>query len=223
MEESDNSRVRRKRKAPPVMNDLTPTQHTGKAVDARSTKELSTSEDAKVFYITVREKLRNVKQWSEISGMASFQLTDSQGNEIDDRAPLKGDHIKISIPGPGNAAGGGFDWVRVEEIELNENEDSEEFAFRVRPAHNPIRGDGETAHFYSSDATSSFVVKRTGTMVSAEVHDRNTKTNEESISPVDMLRNKVTGLIALLAFSKIQWQSLTDGLVSGSGIQNPIK
>ena len=203
------------------MNELTPTQHTGKAVDAKSTKDLLTPEDAKLFYINVREKLRSVKQWAEISGMASFQLTDSQGREIDDRAPVKGDHIKISTPGPGNAAGGGFDWVRVEEIEFNEAEDSEEFAFRVRPAHNPVKGDGETAHFYSSDATSSFVVKRTGTVVSAEVHDRNTKTNDESTSPVDILRNAVTGVMGLLAFSKIQWQRLTDGLLADSNIQNP--
>lgn len=196
------------------MNGITPTQHTGKAVDARSTKELPTMEDAKVFYTKVREKLRSIKQWSDISGMASFQLTDSQGRDINDRAPLKGDHIKINTPGPGNAAGGGFDWVRVEEIELREDEDYEEFAFRVRPAHNPMTGDGETAHFYSSDATSSFVINRKGNTVTVEVHDRNTKTNEESTSPVDIVRNKVTGIVGLIAFSKIQWQSLTDGLIA---------
>lgn len=200
------------------MNNITPTQHTGKAVDASSTKQLSSIEDAKIFFVTVREKLRAVGQWSAIAGklMASFQLADSDGREVTDRAPIEGDYLKIDIPGPGNAESDGFDWVRVEAIEWNEDDDSEEFSFRVRPALNPVKGTGETAHFYSSDATSSFVVRRTGTVVTVEVHDRNTKTNEDSTNPVDMLRNKVAGIVGLMAFSKIQWQSLTDGLITGS-------
>lgn len=198
------------------MDNITPQQHTGKAVDARTTRELSTREDAKIFFIKVREKLRSVNEWSNIAGMASFALTDSNGRQINDRAPVEGDYLRINIPGPGNAAGGGYDWVRVEAIETLENEDMEEFAFRVRPAHNPVKGDGETAHFYSSDATSSFIVSRIGTVVSAEVHDRNTKTNDESTGVIDTIRNKITGMVGLAAFSKVQWQLLTDGIMDES-------
>jgi hypothetical protein len=198
------------------MNDITPIQRTGKAIDARSSRELESIAAAKVFFATVREKLRDIPQWSAISGklLASFQLVDSNGREIVDRAPVEGDYLKIDIPGPGTGAGDGFDWVRIEAIESTENEDMEEYGFRVRPAHNPTKGDGETAHFYSADATSSFVVRRAGPTVSAEVHDRNTKTNEEADNPVDMLRNKVAGIAGLMAFSKVQWQSLTDGLIA---------
>lgn len=196
------------------MSDITPTQHTGKAVDALTTKDLITEENAKIFYTIVREKLRSVNHWSEIAGVSSFQLTDIDGHDINDRAPIKNDHIKINIPGLPNAEGGGFDWVRVEEIETSGNDDMEEYGFRVRPAHNPIKNNGETAHFYSSDATSSFVVRRAGSVVSAEVHDRNTKTNEESTGVIDTLRNTVTGLAGLIGFSKIQWQILTDGLLA---------
>jgi hypothetical protein len=198
------------------MNDLTPAQHTGKAIDASSTREFGTVTDAKIFFTVARERLRKVNDWHKIAGklLATFKLVDRDGREAE-RAPIEGDYLKIDIPGPGSMQGSGYDWVRVEAIEYHEFDDAEEYAFRVRPAPNPIEGTGETAHFYSPEATSTFVIRRSQERVSAEVHDRNTTTNNEADSPADMLRHKVVGAAGLMAFSKIQWQSLTDGLIAG--------
>jgi hypothetical protein len=196
------------------MENITPAQRTGSAIDASSTKEFRNVTDARTFFVTVRERLRNVNDWHKIAGklLATFKLLDKDGREVD-RSPVEGDYLKIDIPGPGSMGGSGYDWVRVEQLESNEYDDTEEFAFRVRPSNNPVENSEGTSHFYSREATSSFIVRRSGERVSVEIHDRNTSTNNEADNPVDTLRHKVVGAAGLMAFSKVQWQSLADGLI----------
>jgi hypothetical protein len=91
--------------------------------------------------------------------------------------------------------------------------DSESFGFRVRPADNPREAGRETAHFYSTESTSSFIIERRRNKVTASIHDRNTKPNTEANRPSDKIRDVVVGTAGAVAFSKLQWQRLTDGLL----------
>jgi hypothetical protein len=193
---------------------LVPEQHTGKPIDAESTVELENTEEARRFFETIKNRLQNVNGWHDMAGKLSarFQLMDASGQPVN-RTVQKGDHFRIDVPGPGTTSGEGFDWVRVEEIEDSAGEDSETFGIRVRPSQNPQNAQDDVAHFYSSESTSSFTVKRQGTQITAGIYDRNTKPNQEPSSMVDKVRDAVVGFFGLLSFSKIHWKALTDGLV----------
>ena len=194
---------------------IVPNQQTGRAIDAVSNVELSEEEEARTFFRQVKERLRDVNHWKDIAGTlsASFQLVDANGKEVR-RMAEKGDYFKIDIPGPGTKSGDGFDWVQIEEVENTSLPDGERFGFRVRPTDNPQNQKNDVAHFYSDDSTSSFIVERRNNIVTASVHDRNTKPNTDADKPIDKIRDAIVGAAGVATFSKIQWKNLTDGLIN---------
>jgi hypothetical protein len=195
-------------------SNIIPGQQTGKAIDAESHVALPNESAAKTFFAKVKDRLKNVNRWDEYAGnfSATFRLVNASGIEVN-RHVEKGDYFKIDIPGPGSESGKGYDWVRVEEIENNATTDGEKFGLRVRPTENPQGGRDDVAHFYSDESTSTFLVERKGNTITASIHDRNTKPNTEASTTADKIRDTAVGAAGVLAFSKIQWQKLTDGLL----------
>lgn len=194
---------------------IIPDQQTGKAIDAENSVELNNVQEAKTFFNVVKRRLQDINNWHELAGnlSADFQLVDRNGVEVQ-RSAQKGDYFKIDIPGPGSVSGNGYDWVQIEEVESTSTPDVESFGFRVRPTQNPQKNNGDIAHFYSSESTSSFTVTREKNKVTAAIYDRNAKPNKEADSITDKVRDAVVGTAGTIAFSKIQWKSLTDGLLS---------
>jgi len=193
---------------------IVPEQKSGKAIDAESRLSLNDDREAKDFFERVKNKLQNVNQWKDYAGniSATFQLIDERGQEVQ-RPAQRGDYFKIDIPGPGSESGKGYDWVQIEDVVDKSTSEGEIFGFRVRPVDNPLGEKDDVAHFYSKDSTSSFLVERRGNLVTASVHDRNTKPNEDAESTIDKIRDAVVGAAGVMTFSKVQWQNLTDGLV----------
>ena len=195
---------------------IVPEQYVGKAIDAESSIELNDIEETKTFFYLVKKRLQDVNNWNELAGnlSANFELVNKAGEKIH-RNIQEGDYFKIDIPGPGTESGEGYDWVRIEEIENFSTPDIESFALRVRPAPNPQNPNNKEAisHFYSPESTSSFTVTREKNKITAAIYDRNTKTNKETESLTDKVRDAVIGTAGRLGFSKIQWKALADGLV----------
>lgn len=193
---------------------LIPASYTGKEIEADATVELRAEEDAKAYYEDTKDRLLDVNNWHHIAGIisAEFQIVDKDGNDRN-RYPEKGDYLRIDIPGPGSKAGDGYDWVVVEELLEENNVDVQSIGFRVRPSQNPFGEETDTAHFYSKEGTSTFIVMREGRKISAWIVDRNTKPNDQAGSIVDKLRDSTIGIAALGMFSKAQWQGLAKGLV----------
>ncbi|CAG4994697.1 hypothetical protein DYBT9275_01447 [Dyadobacter sp. CECT 9275] len=189
----------------------------GTSISAESQVKSANEEEARFLFTTAKHRLLDVNSWEQLAGkaMASFTLTDEHGSDQPGLA-VKGRYFRIEIPGPENNAGQGYDWVKVEEIEEYKSEDVESIGLRVRSAPNPATDSSETAHFYSDESTSTFTVTREKTTVTAAVYDRNTKANTETGELGDKIRNAVVGLAGKLAFSKIQWEKLTKGLLSPS-------
>lgn len=194
---------------------IVPDQQTGKAIDAESSVKLNNLEEAKAFFNVVKFRLQDVNNWHKFAGNISavFKLVNKDGVEVQ-RNAQKGDYFKIDIPGPGSVSGDGYDWVQIEEVESTSTPDVESFAFRVRPAQNPQKNNGDIAHFYSPESTSSFTVTREKNKVTAAIYDRNTRQNKEADSITGKVRDAVVGTAGTIAFSKIQWQILIDGLLS---------
>lgn len=196
---------------------IVPLQHTGDDMTLTAAVELNNTEDAKQFYGIAKQRLLNVNNWQQIAGLvsASFQLVDNAGKEIE-RTARKGDFFKIDIPGPGSKAGDGYDWVKLEELTEVEHDNVQSIGLRVRPCSNPVGQGDDTAHFYSENATSNFIVTREHNKIYALIIDRNLEPNENAHSITDKLRDTAVGLSAISIFSKIQWQRLANGLVKTS-------
>lgn len=198
------------------MKDPTPQQYIGKQLDLQAETSLDDVKESKEFFNIVKKRLLRSFEWYDIAKIpaATFVLTDHRGRELL-REMRENDLIRIDIPGPGNASGNGFDWVKVEKItgEKNEEKDEEFCSITLRPTSNPEEDNDEIAHFFKSMATSTLLVKRQNITVSAEYHGRNELINEDTDNLTDKLRNIIVGLAAKLGLSFSQWKSLIEGLV----------
>lgn len=175
---------------------------------------LANEAEAKSFYQVVKNRLLNINRWKDWAGAlsAGFALTNEDGQAID-TFPRAGNYFRINIPAPGIVSGEGYDWVRIEEVKEESEGNREYTVIRVRPARSPLNKTDDTAHFYTEEATSNFVVQRKGLDVSAGVHGRNEKPNVETETVIDKIRNAVVGTGAVAAFSKLQWKALVKGLL----------
>ncbi|WP_299288670.1 hypothetical protein [uncultured Mucilaginibacter sp.] len=193
-----------------------PQQQTGNQIDTQQETTLNSREEAQQLFRLAKKRLLDVSHWGEIANgfSSSFQLTDSNGQEVD-RPVQKGDCFRISLPAPGPESGNGDDWVQVENIqdEQDEHADIEIISIRVRPTSDPQNPKPDTAHFYTDDATSTFVVKRKGNTVSAEVHGRNEVPNTQTSGLWDTVRHVAVAVGSILGLSNQQWKNLTEGLI----------
>jgi hypothetical protein len=190
---------------------LVPPQRTGKAIEAEASAVLSTEKTAVVFFELVRNRMQHVNSWAVMAGKlsAEFQLVNKEGLEVF-RKMHEGDYLRIDIMGPGGTSGGGYDWVKVEQL----YDEPDSFGFRVRPSSHPSARRAVPDHFYDEDSTSTFWVSRKGRRVIVSISDRNMKANCEATNVVNKVRNYVVAWAARARFSQIQWQALADGLVS---------
>jgi len=193
---------------------IIPGQFKGQELEVDASKVTGNQTAAQTLYELAKKKLFSVNDWHEIvAGLtARFQIVDQDGNEVS-RIVNKGDYLRINIPGPGNKEGDGYDWVVVEDLKEINKEDFQSAGFRVRPTENPFGKKNETAHFYSNETTSSFIIIRENVTVVSWIVDRNMKPNTESESVVDKVRDVMVGVSGIAGFSKVQWQGLADGLL----------
>lgn len=194
------------------MADIIPQQSTGNARDNYAAIELPDRETATAFYSQVRARLLDVNNWKDRSGFlsAEFTLVDRDGKRSD-APPKPGDYFKIKLP---PIPVGEYDWVRIEKVEEHSEQDHDYTAIRVRPAEDPFLSGKGIHHFYTADATSSFIVSRVGNLVTAEVHGRNEEANTETSSTLLAgIRNLAVASGALIGLSDFQWNKLVKGLL----------
>ena len=197
------------------MKDLTivPENKTGKAVDIEHSITVDATEANKIYEIA-RERLLNPGCWQQLSGSASATFEIISHNSLSSKEIKENDHIKINIPGPGAAEGDGFDWVIVETIEENEVQDADRsVALKLRASSNPNNNETSTAHFFNEDATSTFIIKLKGNMITASYYGRNEVPNVKNVSLIDKVRNALVAIGAAIGFSEIQWNSLVKGFL----------
>ncbi len=194
-----------------------PQQEKGAGSDTSHAVRTKSREEARALFSIAKGRLLNISGWDKLCGYATanFVLADSNGKDLK-RPAIAGDYLKIDIPGPGSKTGDGFDWVRIEKIEhtKDESKDSEMISMKVRPSSNPTNNSAKVAHFFKKDATSTFIVQREGLVVKAEVHGRNELPNTRQKRKLDILRNFLIAIGAMLGLSKSQWKKLVKGLVA---------
>ncbi|MGZ5273910.1 MAG: hypothetical protein ACXWCA_06330 [Kaistella sp.] len=196
------------------MEEKIPPQKTGAKSDTISEIELQTEQVAKEHFDKVKRRFLDVNCWELFAGTekAEFSLRNAKG-ELSLDPPKIGDYFRIKIPGLHNPTGDGYDWVQVENYESEDSEHLECLYIRVRPTSDPTKPDETTAHFFDPKATSNFLIKREGNKISAEVHGRNEVPNTEDLSVIEKIRNSLVAVGGIIAGSKFQWKSLTEGLI----------
>ena len=199
-----------------LKNDLgiIPEQYTGEDIETTSTVSFKNRTEALSFYQVARSRLLNVNEWHSVAGFISgrFYVVNRSG-EMLNRPVEKDDFLKIDIPGPGSSEGNGFDWVHVEELKEITTVHLQSIGFRVRPTHNPGGAKDKTAHFYSNEATSTFIVTQKDHEVTVQIFDLNLTANSEAGTVTDKIRNVAVGVGAIGLFSKVQWKNLADGIL----------
>lgn len=199
------------------MRKLIPEQIKGKSTNAKDCVILSEQQQANEAFAHACARMLNVNEWHEYSGFASarFIITDTHGNECK-RAVQKGDYIKIDIPGPGPHSGGGYDWVIVEAIESNADFSTEQdfCGMMVRAANNPLTNKSDTAHFFTSDATSTFIIKKNTCTVTSFYYGRNEELNVGTKKVLDKVRNAVIGSMGMAGISELQWKRLINSFLA---------
>lgn len=192
-----------------------PIQTSGAKMDAVEQVRCASVSAAEEFYQIVKNRLTDVNAWSAMAGLplSSFKLFDHTGRAVH-RQAIKGDFIRIDIPGPGTKTGQGYDWVRVEELIEEIDANDRVISMRVRQTAHPLGEDDAIAHFLNSCATSTFQVKLLGNSVFAEEHGRNERSNLDTTHVLDNIRNAIIGAATKIGFSYPQWKSLVSGLLA---------
>ncbi len=193
-----------------------PYQNVGTRSGAEVVKNVTSLVDAKLAYRLAKKRLLDVNNWNNYAGvnMTMFYLYSKRNTKLR-RPAIEGDFIAIDIPGPGPASGKGYDWVHIEKIEetkYNEN-DMTVFIMQVRPCVPPFSSLKDVAHFYTSQATSSFIITRNGHNIKAEEQGRNEIANAAVESKTDSVRNKIVAFTASHGFAFPQWKKLMQGLI----------
>lgn len=200
---------------------VVPQQEQGARLDTSYGYHAQTAADARLAYSQSVHRLLDVNRWDRLcgAGSARFEITNEEGIPV--RSMAREDYyFRIRIPAPGPIEGDGYDWVKVEKIDViaDAAHDEEQLSMRVRPAPNPAKDEGATAHFFGPEATSTFRVTRKGLEVIASVHGRNETPNTEAGNLADAVRNTVVSFGASAGLSSLQWNSLVKGIIEG---ENP--
>lgn len=196
------------------MKHQIPVHQKGAESIAISEIEFSTIEKAKAHYQTVKKRFLDINSWELFAGKekAEFSLRDPQGNLCLEN-PTIGNLVSIKIPLLHNADDKGFDWVKIEVCEEAIADEEESYYIRLRPSCKPGSLKDEITHFLDEDATSNFIIQRTGSKVIAQIIARNEIPNMKDKTISEKIRNKLVAFGGMLFGSKLQWEGLTDGLI----------
>lgn len=209
-----------KKKSYPPENVLPP-QTKGKESTTTKTIEAADIETARQLFASAKKRLLDINKWDDYTSLklTNTSLTDSNGKVIQ-RKPAVGDFIRADLIGPGTVAGKGFDWVRIEAMdECKPGEEAEDFfALRVRPCSHPVAANPETSHFFTSDATNTFILERKGTSVNGYVIGRNEMPNTANSKLADKIRNGAVAAASAMGFSEIQWKDFLNGVLDERSI-----
>lgn len=168
------------------------------------------ADNAQTAFTQLREKLLNLENWNEHSGLTSYELFDKDGNSYEDKTLKENAFIRIYLK-----ASGKYDWVQIIEI----YDSTDEFVITVNPTFDPTDRNSEkdeTSHFFSSEATNNFCLLRDDKSLTFYVIGLNEKQNvEETDNPIETVRNvAVANLGSYLGIQTSEWTKFCESFLS---------
>ena len=186
-------------------------------------ESLTFSNDAecKLFFDKLKKVFFHISSWGKLfDDGTEFQLiTDHETLKFN--AAQVGDFVKIKIPGPKSIEGEGADWVKITEVENDEQPELQKFAIVLSPCSKP--GHDATAHFFQSEAKNYFMITKSENTITAEVHGRNEIPNYENLNALDKARNFLVAYKGILGFSKAQWEAWTKNILDNKYLEECVQ
>lgn len=194
---------------------MVPVQEVGKALDLHYSVNAADRMEAKEIFLQASARLSDPSGWQQLTGAAGPVFKRIGKDELQPTGALqKNDFIRIDIPGPGTAAGKGYDYVQVEKLEMQVDVTAEEsVGLQLRACSNPFDKEQETAHFFTAAATSTFIISRKGNTITAYYYGRNEIPNATDVGLTDKIRNTVVAAGAKAGGSEWQWTAFIKGLL----------
>ncbi len=174
-----------------------------------------TEEAARDCYQVLESRLRGVNDWTSMSDKVKtgFSLFNSGGTGNPGNVE-HGNLIRIDIPGAGNPSGNGYDWTEVIDIQTGGDKNRDPFcSITISPCTAPGTKNNTVAHFYTGESTNTFIVRKIGCCVYAEVHGRNETENISDVPILDTLRNKAVAIGGKFGLGSINWSAFTEALL----------
>ena len=191
-----------------------PKQTTGNYIDLRHSVTCQLIADARSLYKNACRRLLLPYNWHTIAGNASAEFNVYEKVNSNQAVNIN-DHLFIDVPAGGLLPSGKHDWVVIENLKRQVIEHADEsIGMILRPSTDQINPEDKLNHFFTDTATSTFIIERTGKVVTAAYHGRNEKPNIETGKTVANIRNAVVGLGAVIGLSKLQWAALIKGFLS---------
>ncbi len=192
-----------------------PLQQKGDYHDTVSMYCSDSIDSAKLVYDQVVVRLISVNKWKSFSDKvkAGFQLINSE-TELPTEELEIGNFLRVDVPGIANPSGNGYDWTRI--IDIQNGNDMREcpfFALSVRPSPAPGGVEEKVAHFFTEESTNTFVVRRIGSCIYAEVHGRNEIENISDAPLLDTMRNKAVAIGSKIGLGDLNWLGFTKALL----------
>ena len=179
-------------------------------------------EVANEYYKILEARIKAVNVWETYSDQVKAGFALLGVGTCESTADLEiGNFIRIDIPGIGNPSGGGYDWTKIVEIQKGDDADYPFFLFTVKPCSAFGEPEQPIAHFYTEDASNTFIVRKVGTCIYAEVHGRNELENSTNGPLIDNLRNKAVAVGSKLGLGNLNWLGFTESLVKPFQQQKP--
>lgn len=196
------------------IQEFLPVNKVGSKNNAVTFLKYETDNEALEKFRLLKQSLLNINRWNINSGKnpTKFFLYDENLGDKSSMAE-ENDLVKIKIPAPANKVGNGFDWVKIIKIKEIDNNDFQAILIRMKPHYCPENKDKKIAHFYTNDATSTFILAKENKAIQLSVHGRNEIPNIKNIGFINSLRNYFVAKGGIFGGSKIQWQDFVEEFV----------
>lgn len=193
-----------------------PEHEKGSFHDTESIRLIEDHENTIDHYKTLKDRLLSVNYWNYYANGvgADFKLHDKEGN-LKKRIPEKGDFIRIDIPGPATLKPEDTIGYRLQICMKSTLMTEKCWSFYSWNAGLPLylaKLNTHTAHFYTAEASSTFIISREKDCIKLGIYGRNETPNLDA-QIADKARNLAIALGGMVGISKIQWKILTDTLV----------
>jgi hypothetical protein len=171
-------------------------------------------EDAHLCYDHAITRLLNINHWDTIStaGKGMFQVMNGK-LKLQRRKVKLGDYVRIGLPAPDNEDGAGYDWVQVKTLKFSSGKRKEQCVLTMMPCPVPGSDNTTTAHFFSGESSSTFLLTRDSRLVTAEYYGHNEVPNTATSGIGETVRNMAVASGAILGLSDTLWEPLTKGLL----------
>ncbi len=192
---------------PSELKKLIPVQKIGKCTDTFSSLEINELNNPDIAYKSIKNRLLDVNNWAHYATLtnADFILLDDKGHKID-RLVAQGDFMKVRFSRLQKIISARHDYVRVNSIITVPTIFGDAVVMQLQPAHNPSKPGFEIDHFFTAEASNTFVLYRDAAKIHLSVHGRNEVPNFKVSKTIKKIRNMLFAVLGILAVSKVQWK-----------------